>query len=104
MHVLMFAGRVALTRKQLTSLTFGGPEDRCWESGRERLLIRAADELHEDGDLSDPLWAELRLSLDVPAVLDLLMLSGWYRAISATARAIRVPLEDAAPRFADYAP
>ena len=103
-HVWMFAERAQLTRAQVTSLTFGGPDDECWQSPRERLLIRAADELQESGDLGDPLWTELRAVLDVPEVLDLLMLSGWYRAISAAARATRVPLEDAAPRFTNYMP
>jgi hypothetical protein len=32
-----------------------------------------------------------------------LLLAGWYHAISYAARAARVPLEDGAPRFAQYA-
>ena len=32
-------------------------------------------------------------------LLDLLLLCGWYHAISFTARAARVPLEDGAPTF-----
>jgi len=32
------------------------------------------------------------------------MLVGWYHAISFTARAARVPLEEGVPRFADVAP
>jgi hypothetical protein len=103
-HVLMFGAKAGLTRAQVTSLTFGDADDPCWTEPRERVLIRVADELQQHGDLSDPLWTEMRAVLDVPEVLDLLMLSGWYRAISATARAARVPLEETAPRFADYAP
>jgi hypothetical protein len=30
------------------------------------------------------------------------LLCGWYHAISFTARAARVPLEEGAPRFSDY--
>ena len=36
------------------------------------------------------------------AVLDLLMLAGWYHAISYAANAARVELEDGAPRFHDF--
>jgi alkylhydroperoxidase family enzyme len=103
-HVLMFGAKAGLSRAQVASLTFGGPADPCWTSPRERLLIRVADELQATGDVGDALWTDAAAALDVPELLDLLMLSGWYRAISATARAARVPLEDAAPRFADYAP
>jgi len=35
----------------------------------------------------------------VAQLLDLLLLCGWYHAISFTARAARVPLEDGAPTF-----
>ena len=34
-------------------------------------------------------------------LLDLLMLAGWYHAISFTANGARVACEDGAPRFAD---
>ena len=37
-------------------------------------------------------------------LLDLMMLCGWYHAISFTANAARVPREPGAPRFADVAP
>ena len=34
-------------------------------------------------------------------LLDLMMLAGWYHAISFTANGARVACEDGAPRFAD---
>lgn len=102
-HVLTFATKAGLTDPQVTSLTSGDADDPCWTEPRERVLIRVADELQATGDVGDPLWAEASALLDTRELLDLLMLSGWYRAISATARAARVPLEPGAPRFADYA-
>ena len=54
-HVAFFAERAALDPAQITSLTHGGAHDACWESRRDRLLIRLADALHDHGDLVGPL-------------------------------------------------
>lgn len=101
-HVSFFADRVGLSHEQISALTFGGPNDACWTDGRDRLLIEAVDALHDASDIDDGLWNRLRSTFDEQQVLDLLMLTGWYHAISFTARAARIPLEDGAPRFADF--
>jgi alkylhydroperoxidase family enzyme len=101
-HVAFFAARAELDEAQIASLTHGGPEDACW-STRERLLVRLVDELHESNDIGDGLWAELSAEFDDTQLLDLLLLCGWYHAISFTARAARVPLEAGAPTFASVA-
>jgi alkylhydroperoxidase family enzyme len=49
------------------------------------------------------LWAELEVHFDSAQLLDLLLLAGWYHAISYVARAAGVPFEPGAPRFADVA-
>jgi alkylhydroperoxidase family enzyme len=99
-HVAFFADRVGLTGPQVSSLTHGGAEDPCWVESTERLLIRAVDALHDRADIDNPLWDELSDAFTPDQLLDLLMLCGWYHAISFTANAARVPLEPAAPRFA----
>jgi alkylhydroperoxidase family enzyme len=98
-HVLFFSARAALDERQVASLADGSPDDPCWTSERDRLLIRAVDALHDLFDLPDDLWRELCRELRHEQILDLTMLCGWYHAISFTAVAARVPLEDAAPRF-----
>jgi alkylhydroperoxidase family enzyme len=98
-HVAFFAARADLDAAQVTSLTHGGPADPCWVEERERQLIRLVDELHDSSDVSEALWQELRSQYDEAALLDLLLLCGWYHAISFTARAARVPLEAGAPTF-----
>jgi alkylhydroperoxidase family enzyme len=102
-HVAFFAERVALTREQIVSLTHGGPDDRCWTDDRDRLLVRTVDALHRNATVDDDLWAALRHELDEAAILDLLLLCGWYHAISFAANGAHVSLEEGAPRFADYA-
>jgi alkylhydroperoxidase family enzyme len=98
-HVAFFAGRAGLTEAQIASLTRGEPSDGCWPDERDRLLIEAADALHDDGDLPDELWSRLSETFDESQLLDLLLLAGWYHAISFVARATRLPLEPDAPRF-----
>ena len=103
-HVAFFADRAGLSPQQVTSLTHGTPADGCWADERDRLLLEAVDALHDTSDITDDLWHRLREHLGDAELLDLFMLVGWYHAISFTARAARVPLEDGAPRFADVAP
>jgi hypothetical protein len=100
-HVMFFAERVDLTAAQVTSLTHGSPTDPCWTAERDRLLVEAADALHDAADIADPLWARLATVFTDAERLDLLLLCGWYHAISFTARAARVALEPGAPRFDD---
>lgn len=103
-HVAFFAERVGLTPEQLTSLTHGTAADVCWADPVDRLLIRTVDALHDSSDVDDALWNELSAALDEAQILDLLLLSGWYHAISFVARGTRVALEPGAPRFTDVLP
>lgn len=102
-HVAFFAERVGLSAAQVTSLTFGGSDDGCWTDERDRVLILVVDSLHDSSDLTDELWQRVRALFEEAQVLDVLMLTGWYHAISFAARAGRIPLEQGAPRFADVA-
>jgi len=103
-HVAFFAERVGLDAAQISSLVHGSSSDSCWTSNRDRLLIRTADALHASSDVDDALWNELHAELSDAEVLDLVMLCGWYHAISFAVRVTQVTLEDGAPRFADVAP
>jgi alkylhydroperoxidase family enzyme len=102
-HIVFFADRVGLTAEQITSLTHGEPSDRCWVDPRDRLLIRAADALHDTSDLDDGLWEQLHAEFSDAELLDLMMLCGWYHALSYAANGSRLVLEPGAPRFTDVA-
>jgi len=101
-HVTFFADRVGLTQEQNASLVRGGPADPCWDCNRDRLLIQAADELHETSTLSDALWGELSKEFAEAELLDLMLLCGWYHAISYVGNAAKVDREAGSPRFTDY--
>lgn len=100
-HVTFFGERAGLDATQIASLTHGSPADPCWADERERVLIAAIDELHDTADLTDATWARLAAELDEREILDLLLLTGWYHAISYVATAARIAPEPGAPRFAD---
>jgi alkylhydroperoxidase family enzyme len=101
-HVAFFAARAGLDAAQIASLTHGLPTDPCWIDAGERLLIEAVDQLHDSSDLTDELWAALAGVFDDRQLLDLLLLAGWYHAISFVARGARVAIEPTGPRFSDY--
>lgn len=102
-HVARFAGQAGLSGEQVASLASGSTADRCWQQPRDWLLIEAADAVHDTADIGDELWDRLTVEFSSEQLLDLLMLCGWYHAISFTANAARLPGEDTAPRFSEPA-
>ncbi len=92
-HVALFAEKVKLTPEQVTSLAHGQPGDACWTDPADRAVIQAVDELHASSDLSDDAWTSLVTAVGEAGVLDVLLLAGWYHAISYAVRALRLPLE-----------
>ncbi|MGV9879478.1 carboxymuconolactone decarboxylase family protein [Streptomyces sp. NPDC003006] len=103
-HVSRFAAKAGLSDEQIASLTHGSSTDPCWTTGRDRLLVELSDALHAGGDIDDALWARLAAEFTREQLLDLLMLAGWYHAISFVARATRLTPEPGTPRFEDYPP
>lgn len=100
-HIAFFAERAGLTPQQVRSLTFGAADDECWTEQRDRLAIALVDELHDTSTVSDELWPSVSDEFSTPQVLDMMLLAGWYHAISYVARAAELDLEPFAARFAD---
>ena len=97
-HIAFFAKRAGLDAGQQRSLVHGGAGDACW-SVEDALLIRFCDALHERCDIDDGLWGELRAGFSEEAILELLLLAGFYRTVSYLTNALRLPLEAYAARF-----
>jgi alkylhydroperoxidase family enzyme len=97
-HVAIFAARVQLTPEQLHSTVHGGADDGCW-SDDDRLLLRLCDALHAHSTLDDALWAQLRERFSEVAMLELLLLAGFYRTVSYLTNALKLPPEPNAARF-----
>ena len=80
-------GRTAgLSAEQIEAVRSGG--DMFDE--RQQLLLRAADELHADRDISDELWDSLRARLSDVELIELCMLVGHYEMLAMTLNGLRV--------------
>ena len=97
-HVTMFAEKAKLTGEQIVSIQRGGAQDPCWEPA-EALLIRLCDALQADCDVDDALWAAMAAHFDAEALIELLLLAGFYRTVSYLTNALRLPVEPWAARF-----
>jgi alkylhydroperoxidase family enzyme len=89
-HVSFFAERVGLGPEQVAA-TVGG--DPAAFPERERLLLRLVDELHDGAQVSDELWAALRVHFAEEQLIELVALAGFYHPISFLTNALRIPLE-----------
>jgi 4-carboxymuconolactone decarboxylase len=65
----------------------------------DELLVRACDELHDRGTLTDTTLDELHARYSDGQILEILALAGFYHLISFIANGARVPLEPWAERF-----
>jgi alkylhydroperoxidase family enzyme len=92
MRVHYFACEARLTAAQVSATVHGDADSACWEAD-DALLIRLADELHDTCDISDELWPVLRAAFEDEAILELLMLAGYYRTVGYLANGLRLPLE-----------
>ena len=101
-HVAVFADAAKLSREQLVSITHGSSKDACWTDERDRLLIESVDQLHDNGNIDDVLWARLANEFTTEQLLDLPMLTGWYHAISFFANSVGLENESFAPTFHDF--
>jgi alkylhydroperoxidase family enzyme len=97
-HVAFFAERAGLTEAQIASTAKRGAADPVW-SEEERVLLAACDELHRACTLGDEIWAALRDAFPEEAILEILMLAGFYRTVSYITNALRLPAEPFGARF-----
>jgi len=94
-HHVEYALAEGLSREDLEQIT-KGPEHSAW-SPRDRLLLRACDELHAQQKLSDETFDGLRAELDDAQIVELTFVVGNYTMLSMVANATGVPLEDRLP-------
>ena len=98
-HIALFAPKAGLTDAQIHSLTTGTAADACWTDPADRAVITAVDALHTHNDLTDDEWTNLTTAVGPDGAIDLMLLSGWYHAISYVARATRLTPEPGTPTF-----
>lgn len=87
-----FSARAGLDDEQLRSSVLGHAGDACWNA-EDRLLLRLADALHATSEIPDGLWAELARGFSGEAILEMLLLAGYYRTVAYIANGLRLPPE-----------
>ena len=97
-HVAAFGEAAGFTSAQNAAIADPQGDDAPL-TPRDRLLVRMVDELHETSTVSDALWPQLGEFWSAPQLIELLMLAGWYHAISYVCNASRVPLEEWGARW-----
>jgi alkylhydroperoxidase family enzyme len=98
-HAAFFPPRVGLTPDQVAATVTGTPGDPAFVGARDRLLLRAADALHDTSTIPDPLWQALATEFTEEQILEALLVCGFYHLVSFTANATRLPNEPFAARF-----
>ncbi len=95
-HVTAFGARVGLGPAELRATAAG--DASAW-AGRDALLVRLVDELHDTARVSEELWQLLSAEYAPAELLELLVLVGWYHVIAYAANGARVAPESWAARF-----
>lgn len=97
-HVATFAAAAHLTEEQVRATVRGEAGDACWPAA-EQALIAAVDALHERATLSDDEFEALSAHYDEAQILEIILLSGFYRTVSYLANTLALPREEKAARF-----
>ena len=97
-HVASFGAKAEWTEEQLASTVRGSANDTCW-SEEERCVILLADQLHSSSAVEEQGWQRASALFSSEQLIELVMLSGSYHAVSFMANAFGVQHESFAPRF-----
>jgi len=93
-HVLI-GRRSDLSDEEILRLQEGAEADG-W-SDYDRLLIRAADELHDDAFITDETWEGLKKTLTDQQMMDLVFTCGQYNLVSMALNSFGVQLDEDLP-------
>lgn len=97
-HAVFFPARVGLDAAAVAATRTGAPDDPRF-APRDRLLIAAADALHETSSIPDDLWQALAGEWSETQLLEMLLLCGFYHLVSFTTNATKLAPEAFGARF-----
>jgi alkylhydroperoxidase family enzyme len=90
-HAVAFAGPLGFDDEWLRATWHGGPDD--FADPGQALLVRFADELHDDAAVRPATWAALRERYDDAQLVELVCLAGFYHLVSYVCGAFAVAPE-----------
>lgn len=77
-----------------------GPADPAW-SDRDRNLLQAVDELHEDAFITEATWHALAADWDTRQLMDIVFTVGQYNMVSMALNSFGVQLDPGLPSMGD---
>ena len=97
-HATFFGRPLGFSEEQVRGTVHASWDDPMW-STRQSLLIRLADGLHQQSNVTDALWRELAGHWSAPQLIEMILTVGFYHLVSYAANAMGVALEDFGERF-----
>lgn len=97
-HVVAFARKAGFDTAQIHATRHGAADAACW-TPREQALIALMDTLRTQCALSDARYSALRAEFSDEAILELLLVHGFYRTVSTLTGVLELPLEPWGARF-----
>lgn len=92
-HAVSYPPRLEITPEKVEATVLASADDPIW-SERERLLVGVADTLHGTAQVDDALWQDLTRHWNEEQLLEILLVAGFYHAVSFTVNALRLPREE----------
>lgn len=97
-HVAAYAVKAGFSKRQIADTCSEHPSAAVWTT-EQIALIALVDELHQNANVSDELWAQLGEYFSNEQLIEILMLAGFYHAVSFVVNGLRVENEAFAARF-----
>ena len=97
-HVSMFANLAGLSDAQVDATKNGPAGDTVW-SRRESLLVSLVDALHDESQIGDTLWRQLKSEFGDEQLIECIVLVGYYHTVSFVTNALCIPPEEYAAKF-----
>jgi alkylhydroperoxidase family enzyme len=94
-HHVLYARAAGVSEAEIEGIADGAEVLALAE--RDRLLMRAADQLHDCQTIDDPTWKALSAEFDSAQLVELTFVVGNYTMLSMVANATGVPLEPDLP-------
>ena len=96
-HHVLYARDAGMSEEDIARIP-EGPRAKGWAES-DRLLLRAADELHQSHRLGDELWSRLASRYDEAQLVEIPFVVGQYTMLSMVANATDVPVELGLPEL-----
>jgi alkylhydroperoxidase family enzyme len=96
-HVAGFGHKAGWTAEEVERTVAG--DASAWPAEAEQLAVKLADALHAHQEVDDALWQQLRSCYAEDQLIELVMLAGFYHAVSYLVNTFRIEHETGAPRF-----